>query len=614
MLKQSAIEKAEDPTLSEECAVVDFGIEMYATSRVEFPPVVELLEGKAISVEPKRITYEHPDPMVQASEPELERLLSRYEEFQQSQTYLARVADLAAICGRLDSARDFTNQALHLNAKNANLKYRLGEIAFYDNDMNTAESIFKELAMGGHLLSSLRMAEAAISRASFSEADEWLHSAKLVDETDWRVQAFAGTLALFRRQADLAIRHFRSALGQRPRSTQLYYHSALAHVFRGNSLHALKELRRALGLDPFHKKALMALADLSLHERTGLENASRALLRFLSLNPDDNASLERLTYILIETGNKKDPQRLLAEALSRSESSIILHCLGVVALKSNNLPRAVDAFARSITLASNRNNSEDVRAVTSSTVHLVDSLLDLRRYGRAERVAEAFLSSTDSGWALIDDSASRIADALIRAKLNSNKMDQAISLAEQWIVRPTNPDLRTSLAETLVCYFTLKDVQLDKAYMYAHEAFELQRSLKPRNRARWNIALNNLAFTLIEMGRLDEAQRYLGWFRADLYDHGAYGYATRGLLAIRLGQIEKGEGLYRLAMSHADKGLKSSLRQKLNWELGRYWLKTGNVRKAKQYLGKVIKATTTGIWTVDYIKSDAKALLDGLYG
>ena len=206
-----------------------------------------------------------------------------------------------------------------------------------------------------------------------------------------------------------------------------------------------------------------------------------------------------------------------------------------------------------------------------------------------------------------------IAQGLVGACLNQGKMKKGIDLALNWIEKNIHPDLHSHLADTLVCYYTLVDARLDRAHEFARQSFEIQSNRQPRDSAAWNSSVNNLAFVAIEQGKLDDAGSYLARLRSDAPMSTYFHYATRGLLAIRRGHVDRGEGLYRLAISTAsDRNIKSLLRQKLNWELGSYLARQGRTRRAIRFLAKVEKTRVTGIWTMPFVKRNAAAMLDRL--
>jgi len=104
---------------------------------------------------------------------------------------------------------------------------------------------------------------------------------------------------------------------------------------------------------------------------------------------------------------------------------------------------------------------------------------------------------------------------------------------------------------------------------------------------RRNALINNIAFALIEIGSLDEADRLLQRL-SDRVHKDPYPTATLGLLHLKRGRLEKGKFLYdeavRLAVSDQDK---RRIRQKLNLELALYWMPLNN-NNALKYLDRVV--------------------------
>lgn len=115
------------------------------------------------------------------------------------------------------------------------------------------------------------------------------------------------------------------------------------------------------------------------------------------------------------------------------------------------------------------------------------------------------------------------------------------------------------------------------------------------------------------MERLDEAKDLAAQLEAGTGDVGASINATRGLLAIRLGHVEKGEALYERGISMAvSGGLKARMRQKLGWELGNYWMSQGTPSKAKRFLKRATVVGKEDVWPMRDIQKRALELLNRL--
>ena len=614
MIELGAAQFPDSLAVSEQDTEVEIGFDAALNGKLLFPSLPRLLQGQRVPSREEQIR-EFSGSASFASEGfqfELDRLLLRYDEFNDSVTYLARVADLAALSGRLEQAFSLANEAVEASP-DPEYKYRLAEIAYFGSDVRKARSIWAELAAQGHLDAILRMAQLSIAESDDERAAAWLDEAMRIDGADWRSHSIAGALALLSGQHERAVRHFRMAMEERPKSVQIYYNLALAHVLSGSVKHALRALRIAVGLNPFGQKALMAWADLSAHAGQSIPEASQALVRYASLHSDDKGAIERLAYLRYLLGDDRGSRDVLEKADERFHDANIPNNLGVLAARGKKLDQAIREFGRAIAIAAESAEENAGRTSDFATANLVTALVKAGEFRRAEEVAAAYISLSSDDRYLSSYPAFRIAQGLVGACLNQGKMEKGIDLALNWIGRDVHEDLHSYLADTLGCYYTLVDVQLDRAHEFARQSFEIQSNRQPRDSAAWNSSVNNLAFVAIEQGNLDDAGNYLARLRSDAPMSTYFHYATRGLLAIRRGHIDRGEGLYRLAISTArDRSTKSLLRQKLNWELGSYLARQGRTRRAIRFLAKVEKTRVTGIWTMPFVKRNAAAMLDRL--
>lgn len=613
MLNTSSTAQADELAVRNQETEVEIGNEVVPSGRIVFPPVPQLLKGQRVPsrAEPVKPSGRRhlPDEAIQT---ELSRLLRRYDEFRNSETYLTRVASLAVLCGQLDRAYNFAVDAVRLNPS-GDSRYRLAEIASYRSDLQTAETVWRELSEEGHLLAILRLAELAVGRLDLEQARDWLNRAIEIDETDWRVQAFAGTLALVLGEHATAVRYFRTAREERPNSTRLYYNLALAHVFSNHTKHALKALRVAVGLNPFGQKALVAWADLSIQSREGMAEASNALARYTDLYAEDGSAIDRLAHLYYLQGDLRGTRRVLTAACRRFDDPSIINNLGVLAVSNKDLRLAVSEFSRAARLAAEAEEPSGEEITDIATANLVTALINAKEFEQAEQVADDYIRLTTDNRHLTQEPTFHIAEGLVGACLNLGKANKAVVLAEEWIAQSIHLKLRTSLANTLVCYYSLVKKDLQRAYEFAVQAYDAQAESETRDLKVWSIALNNLAFVAIERGLLKEAAQYAARLQAQIPRQAPYVYATRGLLAIRLGQAKRGEGLYRLAISSApDRGTKSLLRLKLNWELANYWVSQSETQRAVRMLEKVLQTRVTGVWTMPYVKQQATRLLKRL--
>lgn len=614
MIELGAPRLPDSLAVREQDAEVEIGFDTALNGKLLFPSLPRLLQGRRVPSREEQIR-EFRGPVSFPSEgfqSEFERLLLRYDEFNDSATYLARVADLAVLSGQLEQAFSLANEAVEANP-DPEYKYRLAEIAYFRSDVHKARSIWTELAAQGHMAAVLRMAQLSIAESDDEGAAAWLDEAMRIDGADWRSHLIAGVLALGSGEHERAVRHFRTAMEEHPRSVQIYYNLALAHVLSGSVKHAIRALRIAVGLNPFGQKALMAWADLSASAGQSLPEASQALVRYAALHPDDKGAIERLAHLRYLLGDDRGARDALERVDERFHDASIINNLGVLAARGKKLGHAIREFGRAIVIAAESPKENAERTSDIATANLVTALVNAEEFRRAEEVAEAYINLSSDDRYLSIDSTTPIARGLVEACLNQGKTKKGIDLALSWIEKDIHADLHSYLAGTIVCYYTLVDPQFDQAHEFALQSFKIQSNRRPRDSTAWNRSVNNLAFVAIEQGKLDEAGSYLARLRSDAPMHRYFHYATRGLLAIRRGHVDRGEGLYRLAISTAgDRNIKSLLRQKLNWELGNYLARQGRTRKAIRFLEKVQKTRVPGVWTMPFVKRDAAAMLDRL--
>ena len=606
MLRTSSNVAQEQMAVSHEGAKVEVGVETYASSEVTLPPVSKLLRGEWFSAKPQHASVSHVDKSIQSAlEPELDRLLSKRDSFGNSPTYLAQASGLAAVCGRLDDAQSLAESALGRAKDDHDLAYRHAEVAFHRGDEETARGVWKRLAESDELRSCLRMVELCVLDADFDQADAWLRRAMDLDSLDWRVHMLAGTLALVAGEGDKSVHHHRLAIAERPRSVRLHYTLALAHTSNGHLANALRAIRIAASLDPFGKGTLIAWADLCSEDGSSkaFEDASRALARFLESYPDEESVVKKYALLLYEQGDLRAARRVLSDARRRWQDSGIMNNLGVLAVHSKDRALAVREFSNATRLATSRHDRE------LTTANLVQALFDSNSVDQAAAIAKDYLDAVGEDEVITKDPGYRIADVLVHSYVQQHKRQDAISLAQRWLHRDAHPELHTTLSEVLVCYYSLVNVQPERAYEYAVTAYEKQSSL-PRRGRRWKQTLNNLVFTLIGVGRLGEAKDLAAQIDAGVGDVGASISATRGLLAIRLGQVERGEALYKKGIALAvSRDLKARIRQRLGWELGTYWMSQGNPSKARRFLRQAAVVGKEDVWPMQDIKRRASELI-----
>ena len=602
---------ANELALREQSVEVDIGTDAQPASRLVFPPIPRLLENATVGGASVELNEGTATLLSAGLESELDRLLARRSEFKDSGTYLSKASRLALAVGRFEEARQLAESAVSINAASQSHRYRLAEAHLRCEHLDEAKRLFGELAAADHLPSCLRLVELAIRDSDTPSAASWVRRAETIDETDWRVQAVAGTVALAMGAFPQAVRHFRNSLEGRPRSVRLHYHIALAHVLTGHTRQAMKALRRAVGLDPFDQRSLVVWYDLSVHLKNDLSMVVRALEHYLQQHPHDSPTVNRLALALREQGETEAAYRLLRKARRSIVDAEIANNLGVVAAEAGKLPRALREFREACSLLVDHDSDEESSLRSVATSNLVRALIETGSFDLAIRAATDFANSVGLTRLLSEEPDYRVAVGLVEALQASSRLEEAAGLAEEWVERPEiHAGLDAALSEMLACYFSLQHIDSDRALAYAFRSYRLQSEIKPKDPVKQAAAINNLAFALLEVSRYEEAAKYLLRLQPIAGPDGAFAYATRGLMAFRMGNTDKGQELYERAIRMSRNEFKGQMRKKLYWELALDWRKKGDLKAARRHLGKVLKTRSRSIWKLDHLDTEAQRLLD----
>ena len=328
------------------------------------------------------------------------------------------------------------------------------------------------------------------------------------------------------------------------------------------------------------------------------------------LYPDDKLVIGRLATVLHERGDVDGSRSLLMHVRRNAgDDSLISNNLGVLAAQRRNLPAAVAEFSRALTLMGDLEQGDGhLRSV--ATTNLMHALIEARAFDRAVQVGSAFAASVTLKRLLSEDPEYRVADGLVQSLMESGRLAEAVALAEEWVYLPeVRAELEASLSSKLGCYYALEKADAVRALAFAGRAYELLCDIEPRDRVARSVAINNLAFGLIEVGRYAEAADCLSRMQPLPGTYVAFGYATRGLLAIRTGKMPKGKLLYERAIASADARFKNQFRKRLHWELAAHWERAGDVAKRRTHLERMLRIRVEGIWKLRYLDVAARHLL-----
>jgi tetratricopeptide (TPR) repeat protein len=505
----------------------------------------------------------------------------KLERFSDSPILLNRLAILAAASGDREQESYFLELARD-SADDDFFAHRYADNLVATKKYKEAREIFESMDLRVDAQANLKLAAFHLRDDDFNLAEDYVRQALEIDPLNFNVRLFDGGLALAKAQYDRAIHSFRIAATERPTSSAVQTNMAIAYFQLGLRDKALSALKRAVALDPLNPHAIILLADVA-HRYRVYEEAIPSLRFFVQFEQKDAGIWARLARGLLELGKYDEAVAALKRQASLHETSAIWNNLGVAYCRSDQVQKALRAFKHAmeraggergrdyflsarnlVQLCTDRMSSEDVLALTRSLI---------------DQDQQRMLLACE--W--LCDIYSFHMFALRRTGRNSEMVQLGRELLEQ-------PDLAESLrywvTAHLVSHFALYDHDKDTVLEFISDRRSWLENANPRDEWRKGLLFNNIAFALAEFDLVGEADAFLRRIQQKIHVD-AYPTATLGLIQLRKGHLERAVELYEEAIHIASSRVeKIRIRQKLNLELGRYWV-SSHPSRARRLLEKV---------------------------
>lgn len=551
------------------------------------PPLEDILEMQALKnthFSLKEFTTQHWHELEDAFSNGLNTLETKRQRFGNSPVYLNRLANLAEMAGMRD------REALYLQevkkwSNDSFFDHRIGDNLLATNNTAAAEKLFSTLDLKSDLYANLRMAYFNIQRQQFDLAKNFVTQALKIDPLDFGARMIEGALGIVQGNYEQAIRSFRIAEEDRPRSSSVHTNMAVAYICLQRPLKALTELKKAVALEPLNLSAVTLLADLSFLQKCDEDAvpSMRFLLQFEQKNPEIWA---RLARAVLRLGNTNEAIAALKRQGSIEDTSAVWNNLGVAYTFQHNHKKAYESLIH----AMNKGSEED-RVYYVAARNLAQLLAEQKRFAELTKFTSAFLSEDTKEEAVKDPVLSDIWAIHLHSLWSQGQMQQCVSISEKLIYRSDiTPRLQVWLVSALIAHLALTADGGAKSIVILEEFENLLESLRPEDNVRREMFLNNIAFVYAENGLLEKAEKVLRKLGGKIHKD-PYPTATLGLINMRKGHVERGELLYDEAIHLAhNKSDKIRIRQKLNFELAKLHL-DNDVSKANRYLQKVIAQT-----------------------
>lgn len=530
------------------------------------PPMEELIEIRSLATANFSFRSIQRATFIQTANDARERyreLSTKEGRFRDSTTFRMHLANLAELAGLAEQEEQDLRSAAE-RTPNSTVTERLAANLMRRGLLSNASTLLEKFPERSAPI-LLREAAIAVLETKFELAQEKVQHALTIDPTDYRSRFFAGALALLLGRNHEAVQHLKLALEERPSAAALS-NLAIAYLTLNRRDKAISALRKAVALEPYSGRALSLFADLA-HLTGDNHEVLSALERYLELEQREPTMWARLARVLMAVGQLEKAAAALKREASLDETPGVFNNLGVVYARQRDLRRAIGYF----NLARERARPQSADAICASRNLLVASC-ELGSYESAVQLAEAIAKQDPDFRLAIESDSADIYTLLIHSLARSGRAKDAHRLAERLFdQRPDMiPGLKAWLASGIMARIALDEEpqNFEKALAIARDTAPILPQVSRHDR-RLLLFKNNLAFLLIEMGRLAEADHQLSQISEFIHTE-PYPTATLGLLHLRRGRIELAERLYeeaiKLAKSASDK---RAIKQKMNFEFGR---------------------------------------------
>jgi len=547
----------------------------------------------------KQITEHHHARLRDRIRHDLTRLLEKEGRFAASPTFQSHVANLYEMLGETESAQSRLAVAVDLSS-NATLRHRMGANFIAMGKQDEALALFCGMDLGTDVYANLRLAYLSARNNQIDDAVIFVERALNISPTDFGGRLFRGALALAKHEFPKAILNFKLALEER-QSVSAYTNLAISYVLIQRPDKALSALRKAIALEPYNEHAVGLLADLAFLEKWN-DIAISPLERLVEFEQKNEGNWERLARALLETGQKRKAIAALKRQASVRESSSVFNNLGVAHDRLGERKKAMQYFRHAISLAP----KDNVDAFLLPVRNLICALCAENDYPSARTMALKVIESDPEGTLTTKPVFSDIYAFYCAALVRMGERKEAVRISKRILqeVPSAAPGLRVWLAAMLVAEYGMVPEKFEEALELGQQEIGTLSHLE-RNDRRRHMLHNNLAFLLIEMGRLDEAQRHLSKISRFVHVE-PYATATLGLLNLKRGNIDKGQALYEEAMRLASFAHdRRRIAQKMNLELGYAMLNRGDIPQARRRLMMAAKDNEP----IPKIRDRAKELL-----
>ncbi|MES9904903.1 MAG: hypothetical protein ABW168_19785 [Sedimenticola sp.] len=538
---------------------------------------------------------------------EIDRLLEKYEKYEHSPSYLVGLSNLSELVGNDEDVAKYLTQAEEKD-ESTYIKHEIGDNLIKRGLVNDAQKYFSSLDLNEDLYANLRLAYFSTVNSDMDAAEAFVSKALEIDELSYSARLFFGAICLWKRNFEQAVLNYKIATETNPYSSVGFLNLAAAYWGLGLGEKARFALKRSIILDPYSENAVSFFSDVT-HLLKKDNDSIPVLNKYLKYDQKSERIWSLLGRAYYTLGRDNRDRTVLLESLSalRHQESLsstysAWNNLGLVAWEL----RDFSASRRYLNL-SLKKAIEDHNDIALPLYNVCGLLIENKNYSNALQIMESCINLIEP-----DSDTYNLLDKIRLQHVvlleGEHQRPKALGFAIEYLGVCKNIEVRLDLLIRVVYYHTVYTPDIGIIDQYRKDIFDLLDSIDNTTidfselKAR---AINNLVFAYLNFEMLDEANELINKMSSSFHKE-PYATATLGMFNIKKGRYDKGVELYEEAITLLqDRKAKRRFRQRLNYELGKAYLKDGNIRPALRYLKKAVEDKDG----YSYVKKDAKILI-----
>ena len=466
--------------------------------------------------------------------------------------------------GKLQDAEHELRTALKIEPNHYLAAMTLAKLYTEQGKLAEAEAVYGALLAAGcsEVLVPVNLANIALRTGDYEKAATIIQDATSLQPIARHY--ILGLLRLHESNHREAIKELKAALRTDIRNPQLNHALGIAYATSGDQRRAEKHLRSALALAPNSPVTVRALGTVLLEGKRSAQ-AVELIHGYLEAFPSDWAARELLGRCYMDMSKWSTAKAQFKLALSDRESipqpeQARIHCnLGVVYAHEKHYRDAESELVKSLLL---NDSGSSVIYENYARVLIYGFQNNLQAIDVLQKSKRLFPES--------------VVTRLLMAVAYSREDQYRLALDELAPVHSadSSPELSSQLG------------WLYERLGYKSNALHVLRTAFLKYPSDTSI-LNNLAYTLLGAGEIDEARTIIRSFPKDKEPHPEF-LATQGLLRLYEGDLDCARRLYKraelMAKRTSDKDLVKRVRQKMHLELAKYFIRIGDSPEAQREL------------------------------